>query len=209
MKLIISVVAIAAVVSARRIYNEQQQLENYRNAAETYQSAADYPHESYADHSQAYKSQQTESISRPLAEKTAKILHYHLENNDHNYNYGYETENGIKAKEIGQTQKGTKVEGAYSYTGDDGQVYTVTYTADEHGFRAQGAHLPKPLPVPEAILKSLEQNAKDEANGIFDDGHYKDSQNQDQNYQLNAAAYQQNNYHAASEPINVVETGYH
>lgn len=80
---------------------------------------------------------------------------------------------GIKAQEVGQTaghEKGTEARGAYSYTGDDGQVYTVTYTADENGFHAQGAHLPTPPPMPEAIAKSLEQNAKDEAAGIYDNG---------------------------------------
>ncbi|KPJ17570.1 Cuticle protein 2 [Papilio machaon] len=75
----------------------------------------------------------------------------------------------IKAQEVGQTPHGTQAEGAFSYVGDDGHVYTVQYVADEHGFRAQGAHLPTPPPIPEAILKSLEQNAKDEANGIVDD----------------------------------------
>lgn len=79
---------------------------------------------------------------------------------------------GIKAEEAGQTSEhgGSVAHGAYSYKGDDGQTYTVTYTADEHGFHPQGAHLPTPPPMPEAIAKSLEQNAKDEAAGIFDDG---------------------------------------
>lgn len=35
---------------------------------------------------------------------------------------------------------------------------------------AQGDHIPTAPPVPEEILKALEQNARDEAAGIFDDG---------------------------------------
>ncbi|KOB56924.1 Cuticular protein RR-1 motif 19, partial [Operophtera brumata] len=41
----------------------------------------------------------------------------------------------IKAQEAGQVtghESGTEAHGAYSYTGDDGQLYTVTYTADEN-----------------------------------------------------------------------------
>ncbi|CAG9795959.1 unnamed protein product [Diatraea saccharalis] len=114
---------------------------------------------------------------RSSAEKSARILHYSMDNDGHNYQYAYETENGnvllssgIKAQEQGQTIHGTQAAGEYSYTGDDGQVYTVTYTADENGFRAQGAHLPTPPPIPDAIAKAIEQNAKDAANGVFDDG---------------------------------------
>jgi len=33
------------------------------------------------------------------------------------------------------------MQGSYSYTGPDGIVYTVTYIADENGFRAEGKML--------------------------------------------------------------------
>lgn len=46
--------------------------------------------------------------------------------------------------------------GSYTYTAPDGSVITVTYTADEQGFRAQGAHLPTPPPIPAEIQKSLD-----------------------------------------------------
>ncbi|XP_063233833.1 endocuticle structural glycoprotein SgAbd-4-like [Bacillus rossius redtenbacheri] len=67
------------------------------------------------------------------------------------YQWGYETANGIKAEEVGSLapadnpEDGNVVfaEGSYSYTGDDGVVYTVTYKADKNGYQASGAHIPK------------------------------------------------------------------
>lgn len=79
---------------------------------------------------------------------------------------------GIQAEETGVENNGIQAQGGYSYTGDDGQVYSIRYTADGNGFQAQGAHIPTPPPVPEAIAKALQENARDEANGVFDDGQY-------------------------------------
>ncbi|KAI4465160.1 cuticle protein [Holotrichia oblita] len=65
------------------------------------------------------------------------------------YNYAYETSNGISAEEQGQLQNvGTdneaiQVRGQFTYVGSDGNTYAVTYTADENGFKPQGAHLPQ------------------------------------------------------------------
>ncbi|XP_017785779.1 PREDICTED: endocuticle structural glycoprotein SgAbd-2-like [Nicrophorus vespilloides] len=80
---------------------------------------------------------------------------------DGSYTYEYETGNGIVANENGYP-KGSDSQvkqGSYSYTGPDGNRYTINYIADEDGFRAQGAHLPTAPPIPDAILKSLQYNA--------------------------------------------------
>ncbi|XP_017838539.1 LOW QUALITY PROTEIN: cuticle protein CP14.6 [Drosophila busckii] len=75
-------------------------------------------------------------------------------NPDGSYQYNYETSNGIRADEAGYLKNpGSQLEaqvmqGSYSYTGPDGVVYTINYIADENGYRAEGAHIPTPPPVP-------------------------------------------------------------
>ncbi|RVE53002.1 hypothetical protein evm_002300 [Chilo suppressalis] len=118
--------------------------------------------------------QQNYQQSRPRAsvDSNAVILRSTSDVNDQGFHYAYETDNGISAEESGREADGIQAQGAYSYTGDDGQVYSVRYTADSNGFQAQGAHLPTAPPVPEAIARALQENARDEANGIYDDGSY-------------------------------------
>lgn len=109
---------------------------------------------------------------RPQAslERSAGILRQDSENNGDSYSYSYETENGIIAEENGVATNGVEAQGGFSYTGDDGKVYSIRYTADQNGFVPQGDHIPTAPPIPEEILRALEQNAADEAAGIFDDG---------------------------------------
>jgi hypothetical protein len=75
----------------------------------------------------------------------------------------YETGNNIIAEETGflknrgiENEEALVQHGSYTYTAPDGSIITVTYTADEQGFRAQGAHLPTPPPIPAEIQKSLD-----------------------------------------------------
>ena len=70
-----------------------------------------------------------------------------------------QTSNGISAQEQGQLKPNPApksadaaaafiaVQGQFSYTGPDGQQYTVRYVADENGFQPQAAHLPTPPPA--------------------------------------------------------------
>ncbi|XP_075232988.1 endocuticle structural glycoprotein SgAbd-2-like [Lycorma delicatula] len=88
--------------------------------------------------------------------------------NEHNYDgsykYSYETGNGIAASEEGYLknpgQKDLEAQtasGTFSYTAPDGSPIQVRWFADETGFHAEGAHLPTPPPIPEAIARSLQQ----------------------------------------------------
>ncbi len=78
----------------------------------------------------------------------------------------YETGNGIAANEQGTVKnagnpetEAISVQGQFSYTADDGTPIQLQYLADENGFQPQGAHLPTPPPIPEAIQRALEWNA--------------------------------------------------
>ncbi|TKX27718.1 cuticular protein RR-1 [Spodoptera litura] len=144
----------------------------------------------------AYSGFEARPVERAQAafERNAAILRQDNSNDGETYAYAYETENGISGEENGVATNGMQAQGSYSYTGDDGKVYSVRYTADENGFQPQGDHLPTPHPIPEEILKALEQNARDEAAGIFDDGSYSDAK-----YDTNA----RNGYQSSSSAAGV------
>ncbi|XP_069674226.1 endocuticle structural glycoprotein SgAbd-2-like [Periplaneta americana] len=96
------------------------------------------------------------------------ILAYNNDiSHDGSYAYSFQTGDGTTAQESGYLKnagsrdlEAQTVQGSYSYTSPEGTPITVTYTADENGFRAEGAHLPVAPPIPEAILKSLELIAR-------------------------------------------------
>ncbi|KAM3962305.1 cuticular protein RR-1 motif 36 [Aphomia sociella] len=77
------------------------------------------------------------------------------------FHYSYEGGDGTKAFENGELKSfdnektGEAVVGGFSYMGKDGQEYSLSYTADENGYRPVGAHLPTPPPIPPAIERAL------------------------------------------------------
>ncbi|CAG9785095.1 unnamed protein product [Diatraea saccharalis] len=76
------------------------------------------------------------------------------------FHYSYEGGDGTKAFEKGELKSiddntGESVVGSFSYVGKDGNEYSLTYTADENGYRPVGAHLPTPPPIPPAIARAL------------------------------------------------------
>ncbi|XP_026320862.1 cuticle protein 3-like [Hyposmocoma kahamanoa] len=142
-----------------------------------------------------FNNQYPEQSNRPQAayERNARILALDADVKEDSFRYNYETENGIKAEEQGHEADGIEAQGGFQYTGDDGQVYSISYAAGQGGFQPQGAHIPTAPPTPEAILKALEQNARDEAAGIIDDGQYNPGKYGDAPA---AGGFQQNQYRA-------------
>ncbi|XP_039759608.1 uncharacterized protein LOC120633465 [Pararge aegeria] len=116
-------------------------------------------------------------------DRKALIINYGQTINPDGYAYGYDTSNGIRAEEEGTATNGVKAKGSYSYIGDDGNVYEVTYTADENGFLPKGAHLPTAPPIPDIILKVIEQAVRDKEAGVYDDGSYDEEKYGHKKYQ--------------------------
>ncbi|KAL6254413.1 hypothetical protein P5V15_014461 [Pogonomyrmex californicus] len=87
-------------------------------------------------------------------------------NPDGSYSFNYETANGIQAQEQGHLAKISKeedaiqVQGAFSYTDNNGNPFALSYIADENGFRPQGEHLPTAPPIPPEILRGLDYIAQ-------------------------------------------------
>ncbi|XP_011312002.1 endocuticle structural glycoprotein SgAbd-8 [Fopius arisanus] len=82
-------------------------------------------------------------------------------NPDGSYKWSWESANGIKAEEEGSLSgqgddAALQVRGSSSYKSTDGQDISLKYTANEEGFKPEGAHLPTPPPIPELIKKALE-----------------------------------------------------
>ncbi|XP_051167959.1 endocuticle structural glycoprotein SgAbd-2-like [Leptopilina boulardi] len=109
---------------------------------------------------------------------------------DGSYAWQYETENGISASETGSPKAGGPegqsevVQGRYSYTAPDGTPITVEYIADENGFRASGAHLPTPPPIPDAIQRAL-ATLPQTNEGAYDEQQYNRPQQQYNRQQYN------------------------
>ncbi|TDG52657.1 hypothetical protein AWZ03_000890 [Drosophila navojoa] len=70
-----------------------------------------------------------------------------------NYAYAFQTSNGIQTQEAGNSNGAS---GSYGYTSPDGQIISLTYTADENGFHPTGDHLPTPPPIPDHVVRLLE-----------------------------------------------------
>ncbi|XP_017785766.1 PREDICTED: endocuticle structural glycoprotein SgAbd-8-like [Nicrophorus vespilloides] len=119
---------------------------------------------------QAQQVYQQESKGRHESTTFIPIIRFDKEQgNDGSYKSSWETGNNILAQEEGflknlgpnpedpgEDLNAQVQQGSYSYTSPEGQLITVTYTADEKGFHATGDHLPTPPPVSPEVQKGLD-----------------------------------------------------
>ncbi|XP_055627236.1 flexible cuticle protein 12-like [Toxorhynchites rutilus septentrionalis] len=91
------------------------------------------------------------ALAAPLDDsKNAQILKYENDNiGVDGYKFAFETSDGqarqeqAELKKLGDDVEALVVRGSFSFTAQDGQVYTVNYIADENGFQPEAAHLPR------------------------------------------------------------------
>ncbi|XP_065368228.1 endocuticle structural glycoprotein ABD-4 [Calliphora vicina] len=110
-----------------------------------------------------------EKVDHQLRRETSTwipILKYNKEQSeDGSYKTEYETGNNIIHEETGFLKDFSEINpngvlvqhGQYSYQSPEGDTINVQYTADEHGFRATGDHIPTPPAIPDEIQKGLDQ----------------------------------------------------
>lgn len=87
-------------------------------------------------------------------ESAITLEHNQVVNYDGSYSYVYRTSNGINAEESGVG--GVATSGSYDFVSNDGVPVSISYVADENGYRPTGDLLPTPPPVPEYIQRALE-----------------------------------------------------
>ncbi|GAB0086818.1 endocuticle structural glycoprotein SgAbd-2 [Sergentomyia squamirostris] len=183
-------IALMMVAVAAGEYQEQ----HYHQSQQHYQEPQHHYHQE-AQHQHHYEHHQPKKHI-PIVKSEDNRHH------DGSYNFNYETGNGIHAQEHGYTKNAghkheTQVaEGYFSYTGDDGIPIGLKYVADEHGFRAEGAHLPTPPPIPHEIQESLAKIAANPHHGHedYDHGHYRQQQHYQQHEQQEAQYAHQPTY---------------
>lgn len=76
---------------------------------------------------------------------------------DGNYQYQFESSNGISSNEGGVA--GQIVQGSTTWIAQNGEPLAISFIADENGYRPMGFHLPTPPPIPFAIQRALDHLA--------------------------------------------------
>merc|ERR1712106_502086 len=91
------------------------------------------------------------AFAAPQNDPEVRILSQSFDQDDQgSYQFAYELYNGQRAEEAGRSIPGPEPEtgsidisGSYSFVGDDGVTYSVTYTSNEGGFAPVADHLPQ------------------------------------------------------------------
>lgn len=85
-----------------------------------------------------------------LAAEEVTVLRQTAEVGPENFEYAYETSNGIVAQVTGDANSHR---GSYKYVSPDGTPVEISYVADENGFQPTGDFVPA---VPDHVVRTLE-----------------------------------------------------
>ncbi|XP_050720574.1 cuticle protein AM1239-like [Eriocheir sinensis] len=98
------------------------------------------------------------AAAAPRPESSAEtIVDERSDAGDGNFNYRFETTNGIAEQRTGVPGSAgqSNMQGAYSFTLPDGSRLELTFVADEGGYRPESSALPVAPPVPAHVLETL------------------------------------------------------
>ncbi|XP_071551783.1 cuticle protein AM1159-like [Panulirus ornatus] len=87
---------------------------------------------------------------------------------DGNFNYAFETSNGIVVSAVGTpgAEGQSNIEGSFSFVLPDGVNAEVRYIADENGYRPESELLPTPYPLPDHAIRQIAIAEQQRAEGI-------------------------------------------
>ena len=89
-----------------------------------------------------------------------------------NFNYNFESENGIAVDAVGSSNAAgtSNMQGSYSYILDDGNKASFNWVADEGGYRVESNMLPVapafPHPIPAHVQEQIDFAAAQQARGL-------------------------------------------
>ncbi|XP_042890996.1 cuticle protein AMP1A-like [Penaeus japonicus] len=110
------------------------------------------------------------ALARPQAPESEAetLLDERSDNGDGNFQYTFETSNGIRANKVGTpgSEGQSNMEGSFSFPLADGTIAEVSFIADENGYQPSSDLLPVGPPPPEHVHELLRIADEQRAAGI-------------------------------------------
>ncbi|XP_047478440.1 cuticle protein AM1159-like [Penaeus chinensis] len=110
------------------------------------------------------------ALARPQTPESEAetVLDERSDNGDGNFQYTFETSNGIRASKIGTpgSEGQSNMQGSFSFLLPDGSTAEVSFVADENGYQPSSDLLPVAPPLPDHVHELLRIAEEQRASGI-------------------------------------------
>ncbi|XP_063598396.1 cuticle protein AMP1A-like [Penaeus indicus] len=109
------------------------------------------------------------ALARPQKDSEAEtILDERSDNGDGNFQYTFQTSNGISSSNTGTpgSEGQSNMQGSFSFPLPEGGVAEFTFVADENGYQPSSDLLPVAPPLPEHVHELLRIAEQQRAEGI-------------------------------------------